>query len=133
MLKTHRQVSLSASILLHLVMLIALFMPAAPVSAQSEEPRSTERVEGTCQTLRREECPIIDYLIDFTNLLGAAVGTIVVIVIAVAGVQYTTARDNPQVVAAARQRIYNALIALVVYLTFLGFLQWIVPGGVFSG
>jgi hypothetical protein len=51
--------------------------------------------------------------------------------IIVGGIQYMTAGDNAQAVGAAKQRIINALIALFAYLLAFGFLQWLVPGGVF--
>ncbi len=79
-------------------------------------------------------CRIIqNYLVPFIQVLSAVVGIVVVIMIVVGGIQYSISRDNPQAVAAARQRIFNALLALVVYLLMVVFLQWLVPGGVFSG
>lgn len=123
------------------LLILAIFSPQFVHAQAGEEPdragggqqartSTTGRIEGTCKTLSRDECPIIDYIAIFINLLGAAVGTIVVIVIVFGGVQYASARDNPQAVAAARQRITNALIALALYMAMLGFLQWLVPGGV---
>jgi hypothetical protein len=51
--------------------------------------------------------------------------------IAVAGVQYTTSRDNPQAVQAAKQKIWNVLIGLLAFFFLYAFVQWIIPGGVF--
>lgn len=82
-------------------------------------------------SLDKEECGIVGYIITATNILSAAVGVIIVIMIAVGGIQYTTARDDPQAVAAAKQRIQNAILALVFYLFAFSFLQWLIPGGLF--
>ena len=80
----------------------------------------------------KDKCGIAYYIVVFTNALSALVGIAIVIMITVGGIQYSAARDNPQAVQAARTRIINALLALVVYLFMIGFLQWIVPGGVFN-
>lgn len=76
--------------------------------------------------------PIVKDLNTIVNFLSAGVGIIVVIVIIVGGIQYSMAGDNPQAVAAARQRILNGLIALMAFLFMFAFLQWLIPGGVFN-
>jgi hypothetical protein len=48
------------------------------------------------------------------------------------GVQYSLAGDKPEAVTAARQRITNALLALVIFALTYTFLQWLIPGGVFD-
>ncbi len=75
-------------------------------------------------------CRIVYYVVTLIKLLSAVVGIVVVIMIALGGLQYSSARDNPQAVAAARGKITNALIALVAYLFMFSFLQYLVPGGV---
>jgi hypothetical protein len=66
------------------------------------------------------------------NFLGAGVGVVVTGAIIVGGIQYIMAGGNPNSVSAAKKRITDALIALLAFLFLYGFLQWIVPGGVFS-
>lgn len=85
---------------------------------------------GSGVALDKTNCGILAYLLTGINLLSGLVGLVVVIMIAVGGIQYTTARDNPQAVAAAKARIANAIIALVASLFIYAFLQYIVPGGV---
>jgi hypothetical protein len=75
-------------------------------------------------------CGIIGYLVTGINILSSLVGVVVVIMIAIGGIQYSVSRDNPQAVQAAKSRIMNAILALVAYMFMYGFLQWIVPGGV---
>jgi hypothetical protein len=76
-------------------------------------------------------CQIVEYLLIFINVLTAAFAVIVIIVIIIAGIQYSASAGDPQAVAAAKQRITNALIAIAVFGGMYGFLQWIVPGGIF--
>lgn len=77
-----------------------------------------------------DNCLILKYIVDGTNMLSALVGIVVVIMIVVGGLQYSSARDNPQASAAAKEKIRNAILALVVYLFMWGILQYLVPGGV---
>ena len=46
------------------------------------------------------------------------------------GIQYITAGGVPQRLDAARSRIVNAIIALVIFLFLYVILQWFLPGGV---
>ena len=75
--------------------------------------------------------PIVEDINMIINFLAAGVGIVVVAVIIIGGIQYMTAGDNPQTVAAAKQRIMNGLIALLAFIFSFAFLQWLVPGGVF--
>lgn len=78
-----------------------------------------------------KNCRIAGYLQKFINAISAIVGIVCVVMIAVWGIQYTIARDNPQTTATARLRLVQTVIALVSYLFVYAFLQWVVPGGVF--
>lgn len=92
------------------------------------------RARNTCNSvpLNANDCPFLrDYVVPAINALAASVGIVVVIMVAWGGFQYTTSRDNPQQSAAAKEHIRNALIALVVYIFMIAFLNWLVPGGVF--
>ncbi|HSX27574.1 MAG TPA: pilin [Patescibacteria group bacterium] len=77
------------------------------------------------------DCGIVKYIQIFTNILSGLVGIIIVAMIIVGGIQYTTSGDNPTSLSNARKRIMNALLALVVYFFMFAFLQWLVPGGIF--
>jgi hypothetical protein len=77
--------------------------------------------------------PIVKHVLNpIVNILSAGVGVVVVGVIIVGGIQYMMAGDNPQAVAAAKKRIINGLVALVAFMLMFGFLQWLIPGGVFN-
>ena len=90
-------------------------------------------VSGTCDSnaqLDASNCSIIGWVVIAINTLSALVGLTVVIMIIVAGIQYSSAGDDPQKTAQAKSRIVNAIIALVTFIFMYAFLQWIIPGGV---
>ena len=75
--------------------------------------------------------PIVQDINVVVNFLSIGVGVVVIAMIIIGGIQYSIAGDNPQAVSAAKQRIINALIALVAYIFMFAFLQWLIPGGIF--
>jgi hypothetical protein len=76
------------------------------------------------------QCGILDYLVLFINVLSALVGIVVVGSIIYGGIQYSTAGSDPQKVSAAKNRIRNAIIALIFFIFTYSFLNYLVPGGV---
>ena len=78
----------------------------------------------------KDNCGIIAYLVDFIRVLTGLVGVVIIIMIIIGGIQYSAAGNNPQSVLAARKKIANALLALLVYMFAFAFLQWVIPGGV---
>jgi hypothetical protein len=77
--------------------------------------------------------PIYNLLLDIINFLSAGVGLVVITMITIGGFQYMTANGNPQKTQEAMKRISNALIGLALYLFMFAILQWLIPGGFFSG
>lgn len=65
------------------------------------------------------------------NTLSVGVGVVAVAMIIIGGLQYTASRSDPKAVAAAKSKITNAVIGIVVYVLIYAFLQWLVPGGLF--
>ncbi len=78
-----------------------------------------------------KDCSITDRLQTIANFLSAGVGIIIVIMLIIGGIQYTTAGGDPGKVAAAKNRILNAIYALIAFFFLYSFLQWIIPGGIF--
>lgn len=76
--------------------------------------------------------PITRFLITVVNFLSALIGIIVIAVIIIAGIQYTTSGGNPQQAAQAKKRIINAVTALVAFFFLFAILQWLIPGGIFK-
>lgn len=76
--------------------------------------------------------PVVRDIQTIVNFLSAGVAIVIAGSIIVAGIQYTMAGNQPQVLTSARNRIINAVIALFAFLLIFAFLQWVIPGGVFS-
>ena len=90
-----------------------------------------------CQASAGEElnpgkCQLLERLLDFTNVLSGIVGIVVVMMIIIGGIQYSSAGGDPKKVAGAKSRIYNAIFAFMAFIFMYSFLQWLIPGGVFN-
>lgn len=77
-----------------------------------------------------DHCGIIDYIVVFINALSALATLAIVAMIIYGGIQYSSAGSDPQKVSAAKNRIRNALLALVFFIFGIAILNWLVPGGV---
>jgi hypothetical protein len=82
-----------------------------------------------------QEClegnPIVSVTVWAINLLSAGAGLVITFMIIVGGIQYSTSGANPQAVTAAKNKLFNAIIALLMLIFLYSFLQWLVPGGPF--
>lgn len=135
------------------VLVLVAVSSALPVQAQTEDcsraglsKRAREACEQKNQNARAIEtdcapengaplsqhnCGIVKYLLLFINVLSSIVGIVIVIMIIIGGIQYSTAADNPQAAVEAKKRIANAILALLLFIFMFSFLQWVVPGGIF--
>ena len=86
---------------------------------------------GDQGTPLKDSCIVKD-INQIVNFLSIGVGVVVVGVIILGGIQYTLAGGNDQAIAAAKKRIVNGMIALAAFLFLFAFLQWVIPGGIFS-
>ena len=76
-------------------------------------------------------CNFIDKFINPTiKFLSAGVGVAVTIMIIIGGIQYSSAGSDPQKITAAKRKIMNALIALLLYIMLFAILNWLIPGGI---
>ncbi len=73
--------------------------------------------------------PILAYLVAILRFLTYGVGVVVIMMIIVGGIQYSAAGGNAQAVGAAKARILNAVIALILYIFAFAILNFVVPGG----
>ncbi len=131
--KMLRVVVVSLSIVAALGSFLAPARVAASCSAQTaKEDANCEQVSD-CKggDISEANCGITHYLKIFINTLSALVGVTVVAVLVMGGIQYSTSAGDPNAAAAAKQRITNGILALVAFGMMYGFLQWLVPGGVF--
>ncbi|GAC1392787.1 MAG: hypothetical protein NVSMB46_09530 [Candidatus Saccharimonadales bacterium] len=77
-----------------------------------------------------ENCGIIKrYLDPIIVFLSSFFGILITIIIIVGGIQYSSAGGDPQKVANAKKRIYNAIFALIAFLLLFGVLNFVIPGG----
>jgi hypothetical protein len=73
---------------------------------------------------------IVTYLRDVLRLLSSIIGVVIVLMIVIGGVQYMTSLGDPKAVASAKNRITNAIIALVLFLMTFAIISFLVPGGI---
>ena len=99
------------------------------VTAEQSNPCSSHQSTASLHTGDSQK--IYDRLTQLINFLSAIVGIVVVGSIILAGIQYSSASADPQKISAAKDRIRNAVIALVAYLFIFAFLTYLVPGGLF--
>lgn len=64
------------------------------------------------------------------NVLSALIGLAIVGSFILAGIQYTTARDNASQVEAAKDRILTTVLGFFIFLVGYALLQWLIPGGI---
>jgi len=76
--------------------------------------------------------PIYDLAFALIRFLSIGVGIVVVVMIILAGIQYTTSEGNPEATMQAKSKIQSAIIALIIYIFSFAIIQWLVPGGVFN-
>lgn len=107
----------------------------AQIRAREAEEAARQGVENpgrvSCDSTQSciDDNPLLNFLVLVLNVLGGAVAIIVVIVIVLAGIQYSTAGGNPNTTAVAKKRILNAIIAFIAYLGLYMVFQWLIPGG----
>lgn len=100
-------------------------------SSTCQDPAATKKScdvgtnSGNCNA-------ITGYINGAISLLSALVGVVAVISVITGGIQYSTSAGDPQKAAKAKGRIMNAIIALVAFGLLYGFLQFIIPGGLFN-
>lgn len=78
-------------------------------------------------------CGILDYLTTAIDVLVGLAGVAIVGSIVYGGIQYSMAGSDPQKVAVSKDRIRNAIIALILLLFGFAILNYLVPGGVLQG
>lgn len=102
----------------------------APLPADSSSDSSTDKAtqSGNCSDISK--CDLItNYVQPFINFLAAFVGLAVVITIIIAGIQYGGSAGDAQKVTAAKNRIRNAVVALLMFLFLYALLNFLIPGG----
>lgn len=107
---------------------IAGFSPTTTFAQGLKPPEATtEQVK----TGNLADNPIMQWLEFFINVLSVTILAGGSVMIAWAGIQYMSARDNAQAVQDAKNKIWNVVYGLLAYFFLYAFIQWLIPGGVF--
>lgn len=75
--------------------------------------------------------PIMVWIGFFVNVLSVVIVAGAAVMMAVAGLQYMTARDKAESVKAAKDKMTSVILGLIAYFFLFAFVQWLVPGGIF--
>ena len=75
---------------------------------------------------------IIQDLQTIVDFLSAAVALVVIGSLIFGGIQYSLAGDQAEMVTKAKKRITNSAVAMAAFLLMFAFIQWLIPGGIFS-
>jgi type IV secretion system pilin len=83
---------------------------------------------SNCASINK--CDLVtNYINPFVNFLAILVGIGVVTSIIIGGIQYSSSAGEPAKATAAKNRIRDAIIALVVFVLLYGMLNFLIPGG----
>ena len=106
----------------------SFFLSNVVLASGLTPPTSTS---GEVKATELKDNPIVQWIEFFINVLSVTILAGSSVMIAWAGIQYMSARDNAQAVQAAKQKIWNVVFGLIAYFFLYAFIQWLVPGGVF--
>lgn len=87
----------------------------------------TTGVDVGCQNTGN---PIYDYLRAIIRFIAGIFGILAVLIVIISGIQYITSSGNPQAIAAAKKRLVNVIISIVLFVLMFGILNYLIPGGV---
>lgn len=73
--------------------------------------------------------PIYARLQTVVNFLSAGVGIVITISVVIAGYQYIMSKGDPSKTKAAVDRLWNAGIAIFLYVFMYVIINWLIPGG----
>lgn len=106
-----------------------LTVDPAACAADPDLPGCTVNADAICND---NVCDFVKkYVNPAVSLVSIVFGLIVAISLIAGGIQYSAAGGDPQKVASAKKRITNTIVALIAYAFLYGFLQFLVPGGIF--
>lgn len=95
------------------------------------EKRKEDCITQNNSDLDGNNCGIVGVLNTVFNLVSGLIGIAVIGNIIYGGILYSMAQGDPGNAQKAKNRIRDAVIAFIMYLSLYGFLQWLIPGGVF--
>lgn len=72
---------------------------------------------------------IVTYMRWLLRFAALGFGLVMTVMLSIGGVQYITAQDNPQAIQAAKKKIFNAIISLVLFIFAFAIINYLIPGG----
>lgn len=66
------------------------------------------------------------------TILSFGIGALATFGIVIEGIRYMTAQDNMEQIKTAKKRIFQIVVGLLAYAMLWAFVNWLVPGGIFS-
>ena len=130
---------LFANLILSLTAAFGLMGSSMPVAASSITTAGHFMVAAQCGSVKTSidyGCTsnsggaIYGFLRAIIKFASGLVGLVVIMMLIIGGIRYTTSAGNPKLVAAARMQIVNSIIGLVLFGLMLAILNFILPGGV---
>ena len=110
----------------------SLMIILTPLVSANRAGGVSGEVDSSCEDIQGD-CQALETLNSILNYMAIIIFPIVVIMIIVAGIQYSAGRDNPEAIASARSRIYKAVLALISLICLWTFLKWLIPGDILGG
>lgn len=84
-----------------------------------------------CVSNSGEGGAIVAYLKMALQLLTGGVGGVIVLMLVIAGIQYIVSAGDPGNIKKAKDRIVNAITALILFVMSYAILGFLIPGGIF--
>ncbi len=114
------------------VVALSVFLSSTIVTAQPAYAAEHTTILTSCEEKEDDEGGGIFCILNIVlEVLTYGIGIAGTLGIVISGVQYLTARDNEAQMTKAKSRLINIAIGLALYAVMWGFLQWLLPGGVF--
>jgi hypothetical protein len=120
-------------------LLVAMVLAVIAVYFQVQTATTSQAVYAACQTPQQldpknpqpvsQNCIYTSYITPAINFLSIGVGVVVLAMIIIGAIQYSASNGNPQAVNAAKKRIFNAILALIVFAFSYALLNFLIPGG----
>ena len=121
----------SVTVLCLLLSPAALALEPGPAQEPTGTPGGTRSSFDVCGDDTDCDAFIETYINPLILFLSLTIGIGAVISFTIAGIQYSRSADDPAIVGAAKQRIFNTVIGLLAYAFLFALINYLVPGGVF--
>jgi hypothetical protein len=122
---------LSVATLFFLLPSTALALEPGPTNEPTGTPGGTRSSFDICGDSTDCNSFVETYVNPIILFLSLTIGIGAVISFTISGIQYSRSADDPAVVSAAKQRIFNTVLGLLAYAFLYALINYLVPGGVF--